>query len=60
MFQRILESTSASPQDRQHAIGELRALLDRVPANDPDTLNADINTAIAEVRADKRKKKKQA
>ena len=59
MFQRILDSSTANVEDRQQAIHELRAILNAVPANDPDTLNADINAAIAEVRTEKRKKKKQ-
>ena len=59
MFQRILDSSAAKVEDRQQAIHELRTILNAVPANDPDTLNADINKAIAEVRTEKRKKKKQ-
>jgi len=58
MFQRILDSSSANVEERQQAIRELRAILDNVPANDPDTLDADINAAIAEARTEKRKKKK--
>jgi PHD/YefM family antitoxin component YafN of YafNO toxin-antitoxin module len=57
MLQRIIESGTATREERRQAIRQLKASLAKIPASDPATLHEDISQAIAEVRTAKRKRK---
>ena len=59
MLQRLLDSSKATRADRQAAFKKLEAMFADISAGDPETLDQDINQAIAEHRAEKRKKNKQ-
>jgi prevent-host-death family protein len=57
MLKRIVESGSATPEDRKTALQQLDALVNQIPDIDPDQFEPVVQKAVQEVRARKRKRK---
>jgi PHD/YefM family antitoxin component YafN of YafNO toxin-antitoxin module len=56
MLERIVKSVRASEDERRQALQELESLVNRIPpAKDDEQLQQDIDQAVREVRAAKRK-----